>query len=145
MDRETVSKAFDKAIVLLENANDDFSCLPGSVANYIMVYSAQSILDEGGYYYFFEANFPKEPPYSWFVEAYHAIGCEKQAADLARVVSTFPFEDPHLDAVKRGSFMDMNFDVKADEVRGWGDALIEDDEVWIKLGEYYLKHAEDFE
>lgn len=144
MDRDVVSEGFNKALALLESVNDNVDSLPGSVASYIMVYSAQSILDVGGYYYFFESNFPNEQPYSRFVEAYSAIGCERQAADLARVVATFSFENPHLDAEMRNNFMDINFDEKTDEVKGWGDALFCNDEVWKKLEEFYLRHKVDF-
>ena len=104
-----------------------------------MVYSAQGVIGNGGYYYFFEHDWPNDPPYSKFIDAYLEIGCSSQSNDLARVVSTFPFDNPHLNKNARNKYMDENYDEKKYEVKDWGDALCGDDEVWEKLKAYYLK------
>lgn len=141
---DILSEGFDKAERLLRKAKDNINLLPAAVANLLMIYSAQGVIDNGGYKYFFESDWPMQPPYSRFVEAYAAIGCDKQAADLARVVATFPFDNPHLEAEKRNQFMDENYDEETFSVNGWGDMLCGDEEVWTRLEAYYLKNTSEF-
>ncbi len=141
---DILSAGFDKAERLLKKARGNMDSIPTSAANLLIIFSAQGVIDNGGYRYFFESDWPKQPPYSRFIEAYSAIGCEKQAADLARVVSTFPFDEPHLNAEKRNQFMDANYDEDECIVNGWGDMLCGDEEVWSKLEAYYLKNKKDF-
>ncbi len=141
---DPISNAFDQATAKLKIVGDNIDLLPRSVGTFLMVHSAQGVIDNGGYCYFFEANWSNDLPYSKFVSAYFEIGCEEQSKDFARVVSTFPFEDPHINSVARNNFMDENYDEDENEVKGWGDALCGDEEVWSKLEAYYLNNKEDF-
>lgn len=141
---DAVSRGFKKALRLLEKAKDDLDLLPETVATFLLVHSAQGVIDNGGYRYFFELNWPNDPPYTRFIEAYKTIGCEKQAADFARVVDAFPFDHPHLDEEGRNKYMNENFDEDARDVKGWGDKLCGDQEVWKKLETFYNTHAPDF-
>jgi hypothetical protein len=86
----------------------DLDLLPSAVQHFIRVYAAQGVIDNGGYRYFFESNWPGKPPYSVFIEAYKAISCEKQSKELERIVNSFPFEKPHLYKNKRQKYMDAN-------------------------------------
>ena len=79
---------------MLTGVGDDMSRLPESVRIFLLVNGAQGVIDNGGYNYFFEEDWPGSPPYEDFVDAYEAIGCIRQAADLRRVVATFPFSEP---------------------------------------------------
>jgi len=130
---------------MLTLAGDDISRLPPAVRTYLVIVSAQGVIDNGGYRYFFGSDWPEQPPYEEFVSAYRTIGCLSQAADLARVAASFPFPDPHCYEQARREFMDQRFDEDTCEVRGWGDALCGDDEVWQRLAEFHVRHAEDFE
>jgi hypothetical protein len=141
---DILSKGFDKAERLLKKANGNMDSIPTTAANLLIIVSAQGVIDNGGYKYFFESDWPMQPPYSRFIEAYSAIGCEKQAADFARVVSSFPFDEPHLNAEKRNEFMDANYDEDEGIVKGWGDMLCGDEEVWSKLETYFLENVKDF-
>jgi len=69
----------------------------------------QPIIDNGGYKYFFEADWPDNPPYSDFINAYHRIGCISQAEELERIVNTFPFESPHLHCDQRNEFINTHW------------------------------------
>ena len=109
-----------------------------------MVYSAQGVIDNGGYRYFFESDWPDNPQYSKFVDAYSAIGCIKQSKDIGRVVSSFPFDNPHLYESERIKYIEDNFDDDEYEVKGWGDTLCGDAEVWEKLESYYRNNKDDF-
>lgn len=141
---DVIEQGYDEALLLLEKSAGDFDLLPDAVATFLFVHSAQGVIDNGGYRYFFESSWPNNPPYSRFMDAYRAIGCDAQADDLARVVSTFPFEAPHLNEEGRNKYMDENLDEDECEVRGWGDRLCGDEEVWRKLGAFYKMHASDF-
>lgn len=142
---DIISEGFDKSLSLLEKAGNDIDLLPQSVAIFLLVHSAQGVIDNGGYRYFFESNWPGTPSYGHFIEAYNKIGCEKQADDLARVVSTFPFPSPHLDERGRNKYIDENMDEDEYEVKGWGDALCGDKDVWAKLEAFYALHSADFD
>ena len=66
---------------MLTSVDDDMSRLPESVRIFLLVNGAQGVIDNGGYNYFFEADWPGTPPYEVFADAYEAIGCIRQAAD----------------------------------------------------------------
>lgn len=136
--------AIDAAEEKLAEAGDRMDRLPKAVRVLLLVHGAQSALDNGGYANFFGSDWPDKPPYTDFVSAYTAIGCRKQAADMRRVIKTFPFPDAHLQKKKREAYIKKNYDKRAFAVRGWGDALCGDEEVWEKLAAYFEKHVRDF-
>ena len=122
--------------------DDQFDSFPDVVKNFIRVHAAQGVIDNGGYSYFFSSDWPGNPPYSQFTEAYQSIGCEKQVRDLERIVRTFPFENPHLYEEKRKEYIHKNYDDDKYEVKGWGDALCGDKEVWEKLAAYCVENQD---
>ena len=144
MKSDPISDGFKKAVKKLDKAKDNIDLLPQSVTTFLFVHSAQGVIDNGSYEYFFGSDWPKKPPYSRFVEAYSAIGCKNQAKELARVVSTFPFDNPHLKESSRKKYMKENYDDENYHVKGWGNKLCGDKEVWEKLEKYYLRNKKDF-
>lgn len=141
---ENIDKALKLAKIKVKKAGGNLNNVQRSVATFTMVYSAQGVIDNGGYRYFFESDWPNNPPYAKFVEAYSAIGCKKQSHDIDRVASTFPFENPHLNKRKRVKFIETNYDEDEFEVKGWGEKLCGDKQVWEKLESYYLENINDF-
>ncbi len=141
---DPISEGFEKAQILLSKAEANIDKLPKEVATFLMVYSAQGVIDNGGYVYFFEADWPNNPPYSKFVDAYKSIGCESQSTEFNRVISTFPFAEPHLKKDQRNQYMEDNFDEDKYSIKGWDDKLCGDEEVWEKLGKYYKKNINKF-
>jgi len=141
---DVIEQGFKKALRLLKKKKDNMDLLPEAVATFLLVHSAQGVIDNGGYRYFFESNWPGNPPYSRFIQAYKAIGCDNQAADFGRVADTFPFEAPHLDEEGRNKYMDENLDEEEYAVKGWEKNLCGDEEVWRKLEAFYTTHASDF-
>jgi hypothetical protein len=129
---------------MLTSVSDDMGRLPDSVRIFLLVHGAQGVIDNGGYKYFFEADWPGNPPYEHFSEAYEAIGCISQAADLRRVAGTFPFQDAHLRKDERKAFIDARYDEKTHCVPEWGDALCGDTEVFEKLALHIALHRKDF-
>lgn len=148
MDRESAIKCIHVdqiAQQMLAAVGEDMAQLPEAVQVFMKVNSAQGVIDNGGYRYFFAADWPGNPPYEDFASAYEAIGCWKQAEELRRIVTTFPFPDPHLDEAKRKEYIEANYNPEEMQVRGWGDALCGDDEVWKKLAAYYDWHKTQFQ
>jgi hypothetical protein len=144
MDDDEISAAFKAAQSHLQRHRNELSKVPAPVATFLRVYGAQGVIDNGGYRYFFEADWPDTPDYSVFVEAYRSIGCRSQAKDLARVVKTFPFSRPHLRVEKRNEFIRENYDARKFHVRGWGNALCGDESVWSALARFVRKHKKVF-
>ena len=143
---DIISVAFKKAEILAKtmNAENEIDLLPRSVRTFLLVHAAQGVIDNGGYSYFFGPDWPNQLPYEEFAEAYDEIGCTNQAMDIRRIISSFPFSDPHLQSDKRANYIHDNYDGEALEVRKWGDALCGDKKVWEKLSVFYKKHENDF-
>jgi hypothetical protein len=129
---------------MLAAVDADMSLMPEPVRNFLLVHGAQGVIDNGGYRFFFEADWPNKPPYDVFVSAYEAIGCFEQAEDLRRVVATFQFQDPHLHKEQRQAFIEARYDKSRFCVPEWGNALCGDKDVWEKLARYYEMHEDDF-
>lgn len=72
----------------------------------IIVDTALGIIGNGGFHYFFEANFPDAPDYSMFVEAFDRVGLSEIAQGIAALVAMFPFEAAHLSAERRLRFLE---------------------------------------
>lgn len=147
MDRESSIKCIQVANLvydLLRSADGDISSLPEPVRVFMTVNGAQGVIDNGGYKYFFGADWPDNPPYEVFASAYETIGCISQAQDFRRVIATFPFINPHIEKEQRDKYIEENYDSEEFEIRGWGDKLCGDKDVWKKLAAYYDRHSEAF-
>jgi hypothetical protein len=55
-----------------------------------VLYTVQAIIDNGSFQYLFESNFPINPPYSMFIDAYRRIGAMSAAERLQKAVAMFP-------------------------------------------------------
>lgn len=82
---------------------------PPLVQAILMIHTGQAIIDNGGFQYFFESDFP-EKKHSDFVESYRLIGCEEHAQKLLYILSLFPDSQPHEDLQERSDFMQDRFD-----------------------------------
>jgi hypothetical protein len=71
--------------------------LPRPRQVFVLVYSAQGVLDNGGFTYFLGCDWPATPPYARFVEAYREIGAGDLAAAIERATALFSFPEPHRD------------------------------------------------
>lgn len=129
---------------MLTSLGDDMSRLPPNVRVFLLVNGAQGVIDNGGYRYFFGQDWPGTPPYEDFANAYEAIGCIRQAADLRRVATSFPFSEPHLHKEERQAFIDARYNKSTYCVPEWGDALCGDKEVWERLAAFYAMRKKDF-
>jgi len=137
--------AVEAAEAMLSSVDDDMSQLPEAVQVFLLVNGAQGAIDNGGFVFFFEEDWPGTPPYEDFNAAYESIGCIEQSAALRRIVATFPFSDPHLHREKRQEFMNARYNKSAFGIPDWNqDLLCFGKEVWEKLAKYYELHQDDF-
>lgn len=72
----------------------------------VIVYSAWGLIENGGFQYFFESNFPGDPSYDIFIQAFSSVGLTDIALDFSKLVSSFPFNEPHKFPGKRQEFID---------------------------------------
>ena len=142
-DEDFLDRAAKHAYKELERVGGDPSKLDVVLQTVAVIYSVQAIIDNGGFRYLFENNFPFKPPYSVFSEAYRRIGATLQAELLDKAVSIFPFSEPHKFEDKRNEFMD-SLD-ESHELFEIGNAVCGDEAVWTNLEKYAREHAASFD
>jgi hypothetical protein len=71
------------------------------------VEQAQGIIDNGGFQYFFENDWPENPEYAVFVDAFRRIGATEAGDCVQDAASMFPSSAPHLDCDMRREYMDL--------------------------------------
>jgi hypothetical protein len=79
-------KICDQVFEKIEKAANSLDRLEPWEQCVVRIYSAQGILDNASYRYFFEPDWEGQPDYSVFVNAYREIGCDAQAICAARVL-----------------------------------------------------------
>ena len=52
----------------------------------VIVYSAWGLIENGGFQYFFESNFPGDPPYDVFTQAFRSVGLTDIALHFSKLV-----------------------------------------------------------
>jgi hypothetical protein len=99
-------------------------------------------IDNGGFRYLFESDFPFHPPYSLFSDAYRKIGAFDAADRLDRAVRLFPFPSPETQQEARNAF--MNSLHESAELFSLGDEVCGDDRVWQLMEQYVKTNASVF-
>ena len=107
-----------------------------------LVLGAQATIDNGGLNYFFENDWPGNPPYSYFVDAYERIACSASAKSIAHAAKSFGVERPEADYLFRRKFMAENYDEKRRTVKGWPDPVFGSQSVWHHLALWIYTHPE---
>jgi Domain of unknown function (DUF4375) len=126
----------------LERIGGDPTKLDIPLETVAILYTIQAIIDNGSFQYLFESNFPINPPYSAFIEAYRRIGALDAAARLQKAVAMFAFEEPHLHQQQRVKFMEsLN---EEHEFFQLGDEVCGDKKIWSALEDYTKKNAAFF-
>ncbi len=109
---------------------------------------AQGTVNNGGFQFFFENDWPGNPEYAQFVEAFQRIGALEAADCLHDAVDMFPCESPHLDREIRRSYL-----ATLREKQGRRQSVIDKlgnrvmdlgGETFIFLAAYILRHIEEF-
>ena len=126
----------------LNLAGHDLSKIPEVTRPIALLYMFQGMVDNGGFRYPMETDFPGYPPYSDFVDAYQTIGASAAATALEKAIAMFPFGHPEQNAEARNQFLsslpeDSEFFELSDKVCG-------DDTVWKCMDEYVANHKAAF-
>ena len=137
-----LEKASDYAFGELEHVNGDISKLSIPLQTIVVVYTAQGIIDNGGFQYFFESDFPNNPDYKLFSESYKRIGAKSAAENIDKAVALFGFENPHLNADKRQQYLETLDDEALFSKLGY--AICGDESIWEKLNMYALSEQGAF-
>lgn len=141
-EKSYLDRVADYAYKELDRVGGDPTKLEVPLQTIAVLYTVQAIIDNGGFGYLFESDFPVNPPYSAFIEAYRRIGSTDAAVRLEKAVAAFPFPDPHLHQEKRLEYME-GIDEDS-EFYQWGDEVCGDETVWRNLEEYAKRNAASF-
>jgi len=126
-------------------AETDISRFSRARQVFITIYSAQGIIDNGGFGYFFESDWPGQPPYSRFSDAYREIGAGDVAGFIDRAASLFGIADPHLHRDARLRYLKENCRDESAELIKLGDRAIDESRrVFRLLEDYVRRHADHF-
>jgi hypothetical protein len=134
--------AIDEIYVRLDEVGGDPMNLPEEMRPIALLYTFQAMVDNGGFRYPMEADFPFTPPYSIFVDAYRAVGAESAAALLEDSLARFPMSNPHLDTEARNAFLDsLN---EENQFFQNGDKVCGDEAVWQQMEAYVTQRPSVF-
>lgn len=137
-------KAYDYAVSRLAAAGGDMEALPVPLQTLLIVEAAQTMIDSGGLEYFYEADFPNNPPYEAFAQAYRRIGAESAAACIEASALMFPFAEPHFFEELRQVWLEkLRVDPRQEFAR-LGERIAADASVWEKLSQYVQSNLDAF-
>jgi hypothetical protein len=142
MEEISLDKAAEHLYLMLDNVGGNPADLPYALQPIAVLYTAQAMIDNGGFRYLFEGDFPSSPPYSFFSDAYRRIGATDVADRLDRAVSFFPFPRPEANLQARIEFME-SLD-ESSELFSLGMAVCGDERVWVLMEEYVKQNAAAF-
>ncbi|MCH2174217.1 MAG: DUF4375 domain-containing protein [Lentisphaeria bacterium] len=121
---------------LLEEYNGHLVKLKEPYQTIAIIYNAQGIIDNGGLPYFFENDWPGQPNYDIFINAYEKIGQDDSANALREVVQTFGFDQPEKHHARRNAFIKEYYDEQECEVTCWNDCICGNETVWAQLANW---------
>jgi ribonucleotide reductase beta subunit family protein with ferritin-like domain len=88
----------------LANLNG-ISSIPEPARTLIAVYTAQGIIGNGGFAYFFASAFQGNNSYETIINSYKNIGLKEHANAIRSVLDLFPNEAPHSNTKEREEFI----------------------------------------
>jgi hypothetical protein len=142
MEKSPLDYAADGVFKQLEAIGGDPLNLPPTVQAIAPLYAFQGMVDNGGFRYPMESDFPFNPPYSAFSAAYRQIGASGAADCLDQAVALFPFPNPELETERRNEFMDS---LKEDhEFYLLSDMVCGDECIWKLMENYVVAHPDAF-
>ncbi|ULU25305.1 DMP19 family protein [Dyella terrae] len=145
MDTDVLNFASDAAFARLKDAGGDLSSLSVALRTFVMVYSAQGIIDNGGLEYFYLKDFDGQPAYDEFVEAYARIGASSAANCIDRSSRLFGISDPHMHEAKRELFLMDETGKGLQQLKFLSDAICRDASVWECLCSFVAANRTEFD
>lgn len=141
---QVLEQPYDYAVARLEAAGGDMTALPVPLQTLLLVESAQGIIDNGGLAYFYEADFPNNPTYAHFADAYRRIGAESAAHCIEASSLMFPFDEPHFFEPLRALWLEKLAGDAAGAFVTLSKQLSGDATVWEKLAAYVEENRTAF-
>ncbi|MCR9297056.1 MAG: hypothetical protein NXI32_30510 [bacterium] len=130
-----LEKASTLAFQKLEEVEGNIDMLEEPYKTIAVIYSAQGVIDNGGLVYFFESDWPHNPPYSMFADAYRRINLKEAGDAIEFAANSFGIPNPEKNKAFRNEFMDN----ETDGVE-WNDCIGGADEVLTHLAEWLRMH-----
>jgi len=133
-------KALPACYALLERQDNQLELVNEPCRTAIIVDTALGIVGNGGFQYFFEANFPDDPDYGMFADAFRRAGLGEIAQGFSDLVAMFPFAAPHRSVERRLRFLSdcpADFARKMEELEN----LIYAREDLFSIAEDFLQHS----
>ncbi|HQY88985.1 MAG TPA: hypothetical protein PK402_10015 [Tepidisphaeraceae bacterium] len=132
-DEKWLDKVMDIAFEKLEEVDDDYSLVEEPFQTIAIIIAAQGVIDNGGLRYFFDYDWPRNPPYSVYADAYRRIGCERQAVAIEVAASSFGVADPQNQRELRRKYIEAHYNEKEFNVDGWPECMYTQDGVEEQL------------
>ena len=144
MNQSFLNHAIEHARTYLPAVDGNAAHLPEPMRTVVVVSAAQGIIDNGGLEYFFESDFPQNPPYSLFVEAFRRIGADAVSKCIELSANMFPFPHPHLHEAQRQQWIDSIKDNEAHAFVLLSNKACGDEVVYKKLAEFVDRNRDAF-
>lgn len=131
-----MDKASTIAFQKLDDVEGNIELLEEPYKTIAVIYSAQGVIDNGGLIYFFESDWPHNPPYTLFADAYRRINRQEAGDAIEFAATSFGIPNPEKNKSFRNEFMEKQFGT--DETDGtwtveWNDCICGDEDVWTHL------------
>jgi hypothetical protein len=131
-----LEKVSNLAFSELERVGGNIEALPVPLRTVVIIYSAQGVIDNGGLEYFFESDFPNNPSYQVFIDAYREIGATVAAETLEKSLAYFDTPQPEADLKVRLAFLESLPDDGSHEFSKLSSSICGDASVWALLEKY---------
>jgi hypothetical protein len=122
--------------------------LPEPLLTAWAVVTAQGIIDNGGFGYFYENDFYQNPPYSVFWDAFRRIGALEAAQCIETTANLFPSGHPELDYQMRRNYLNLSRESacgQPDEIDQLGYRFIDlGGSTFQLLAQYIRNHLDSF-
>ena len=143
---ETISDTIFEQYGELANLNG-ISSIPEPARTLIAIYTAQGIIGNGGFAYFFESDFQDNDSYQTIINSYKNIGLNEHANAIKSVLELFPDGIPHTNTKDREEFIYKY--MSGDDEENYSDIVVkaeriifEDSENVYELADKYVeKHV----
>jgi hypothetical protein len=131
-----LDKISSHAFSELEKVDGDINALPVLLKTVVVIYSAQGKIDYGGLEFFFGHDFPDNPPYQIFIDAYREIGANSVADAFEKSLTYFEMSQPELSLDMRCKFIDSLPGNYSHEFSKLSSSICGDLSVWSLLEQY---------
>ena len=129
----------ERAFAELEAAGGDPVRLSEPFRTIVVITACQGVIDNGGLRLFFENDWPGQPPYATFADAYRRVGARHSAEAIESAARLFPCARPESEQARRRQ-------VLAGPTGAEVDALTPTDEdVWAALALYLRSRGDSGE